>query len=174
VNARVQDVSWQRTIAVLEERPAQRGEWESDLPAEAEAISCEDRYRETSSFPGPKATEVCGTPYTVDEGSGAGKVVQDCEYMVYDSYCEFTVLEWQVVSQIDAGGNDLQPYWPELNLASGQREGDTTERYVVRFEADGKTYDYAVSDPEVFASFTPGSEWTLKVNAFGEINEIVP
>jgi DNA-directed RNA polymerase subunit RPC12/RpoP len=174
VHARVREVSWQRSIEILEERPAKRGDWESSLPAEAENISCEDRYRETSSNPAPKSTEVCGTPYTLDEGSGAGKVVQDCEYRVYDSYCEFTVLEWQVVSHASAQGNDMQPYWPKLSLVSGQREGDYTETYTVIFESDGRTYDYAVSNPALFASFTPGSEWTLKVNALGNINEIVP
>ncbi|RPI87710.1 MAG: zinc ribbon domain-containing protein [Chloroflexi bacterium] len=174
VQARVQGVTWQRSIEILEERPAERGAWESSLPAGAENVSCEDRYRETSDVAAPKFTEVCGTPYTIDQGTGAGKVVQDCEYLVYDSYCEFTVLEWQVVSQPTIEGNDLQPYWPELSLTSGQREGDRSENYIVIFEADGRTYDYAVNDPELFAAYTPGSEWTLKVNAFGAINEIIP
>ncbi len=174
VTARVQNVAWQRTIAILEKRPAQRGDWADRLPAEAENVSCQDRYRETSGFPAPKSTEVCGTPYTVDEGSGVGKVVQDCEYLVYDSYCEFTLLEWQVVSQARAAGNDGRPYWPELNLSGGQREGERAERYLVTFEAGGKTYDYEISDPALFVQFTPGSEWTLKVNALGGINEVTP
>jgi hypothetical protein len=151
-----------------------QGAWESSLPAEAANISCTDRYRENSRIPAPKSTEVCGTPYTIDEGSGAGKVVQDCEYRVYDSYCEFTVLEWQVVSQASAEGHDLQPYWPELSLSGDQREGERAERYLVRFEADGRMYNYIVDEPALFAQFTPGSAWTLKINAFGEINEIVP
>ncbi len=174
VRATVQQVSWQRSIDILEQRPAKHSDWQNSLPSGAQNVACSDKYRETSANPAPESTEVCGTPYNVDQGSGAGKVVQDCEYRVYDSYCSYTVTEWQVVSQASAQGSDLQPYWPEMSLAGNQREGDRAEKYLVVFDAGGKTYNYSVSDPTTFARFAPGSQWTLKVNPFGDVRDAVP
>jgi hypothetical protein len=174
VTAQVQSVSWQRSIEILAQAPVQTGNWEAEVPAGAENLSCADRFRETRPEPAPKSTEVCGTPYTVDEGSGAGKVVQDCEYQVYDTYCEYTVLEWQVVTRAVAHGNDSQAYWPEYSLEAGQREGDRIENYLVIFERDGKIYEYSLSDSTLFARLTPGSQWTLKVNTFGRVTDVMP
>jgi len=117
---------------------------------------------------------VCGTPYTVDQGSGVGEVVQDCEYEVYDSYCDYQVLQWTVVTQSAAQDDDLQPYWPDLNLGPGQREGDREERYTVIFASGGKRYTYETSDPDVFSQFIPGSDWTLEVNTFGGVTRVSP
>ena len=174
VTGRVQSVSWQRTISILAERPVQKQAWEDSLPAAAEEVSCRDEYRRTSDFPELKSTEVCGTPYTVDTGSGVGEVVQDCTYRVYDSYCSYTVLDWQVVDQVIAQGSDLQPAWPALSLAAGQQAGDQQEQYLVTFSADGQTYNYSVSDASTFAQFVPGSQWTLKINAFGTLTSVSP
>lgn len=174
VAARVQDVYWERSIEILEERPVQYSSWEDSLPADAEGVICEDRYRFTSNYAVPQSTEVCGTPYIVDEGSGVGEVVQDCEYHVYDRYCEFTALEWQVVSQPITRGNDMQPLWPEVYLATNQREGSHFESYSVVFETNQGTFEYPLSESELFYTFTPGSEWNLTINGFGEITAINP
>lgn len=174
ISGQVQAVAWQRAISILAERPVQKETWEENLPAAAEDISCRDEYRRTSDVPELKSTEVCGTPYTVDSGSGVGEVVQDCEYRVYDSYCTYTVMEWQVVDQVVAQGSDLQPAWPSLSLAAGQQEGDHQEEYEVTFSADGQTYHYTVADAATFAQFVPGSRWTLKINAFGVLTSVSP
>lgn len=174
VRGRVDSVSWTRSIAVLEERPATRNAWQEDLPSGAQNVSCKDEYRQTLSNPAPKSTEVCGTPYTIDQGSGAGKVVQDCQYQVYDSYCEYTVMEWQTVDHLFTQGQDLQPAWPNLALTSGQREGERVEEYTVYFTAGGKQYQYTFDNPADFEKFTPGSEWTLKINSFGALKSVEP
>lgn len=172
VTGQVQSVGWQRTISIVAQRPAKKEAWEDSLPAAAEEVACQDEYRRTSDSPEPKSTEVCGTPYTVDTGSGVGEVVQDCTYRVYDSYCTYTVLEWQVVDQVVAQGSDLQPAWPALSLAAGQEAGDRNEQYVVTFSADGQTYQYTVPDAATYAQFAPGSQWTLKINAFGSLTSV--
>ena len=118
VTASVSDLRWQLSIDILEQQPVQKSAWSEDVPSQAQDVACRDEYKETSSNPAPKSTEVCGTPYTVDVGSGAGKVVQDCEYRVYASYCDFTVLDWVVVNTAVAQGSDNNPQWPVLSLAS--------------------------------------------------------
>jgi hypothetical protein len=174
VRGRVDGVAWQLSVAVQEERPSRKSAWQENVPAGAEDVSCKDQYRETLSQPAPKSTEVCGTPYTIDQGSGAGKVVQDCQYQVYDNYCDYTVLEWQNVDTLTAQGQDVRPVWPNLSLAAGQREGGRSETYVVYFSADGTRYEYPVGNAADFARFIPGSEWTLKINTFGTLNSVEP
>ena len=172
ITATVSDVRWQRSIEILAMQPAQRSAWEEDVPPEAQNVSCRDEYKETSSVPAPNATEVCGTPYTIDTGSGAGKVVQDCEYQVYASYCDFTALELTVVNIAEAMGNDNQPYWPGTNLQTGQQEGNRIEAYQVSFSTNGETYPYHTSDLNEFSQFSIGSQWLLDINTFGNIVEI--
>ncbi len=76
----VESVAWERTIEIERYGPVEHQDWEDEVPAAASALSCEIEYRMTQDDPAPVATEVCGTPYTVDEGSGFGEVVQDCTY----------------------------------------------------------------------------------------------
>jgi predicted nucleic acid-binding Zn ribbon protein len=154
----VQAVKWDRTIEIQEQGPVQHQDWEDQVPQDAQFGSCERKLRRTQDQPAPDSEKVCGTPYTVDQGNGTGKVVQDCQYNVYENYCEYTVKEWKVVDTARAQGADLNPEWPALNLRSGQREGNRNEKYEVTFEADGKTYNYTPSDPGEFLQFKPGSK----------------
>jgi len=59
VTASVSDIRWQLSIEILAQQPVQRSAWEEYVPVEAQDVSCRDEYKETSSFPAPKATEVC-------------------------------------------------------------------------------------------------------------------
>jgi DNA-directed RNA polymerase subunit RPC12/RpoP len=174
VSASVQDVSWQRMVEIQEQRQVQESAWEDSLPADAQNISCRDEYRETRPNPAPNSTEVCGTPYTLDTGSGAGEVVQDCEYRVYDSFCEYEVLKWVTITQATAQGNDLQPYWPVFDLQGNQREGQRSENYTVIFSADSQGYEYTTTNASEFSQYIPGSQWTLKVNSFGSVTSVTP
>lgn len=105
-------------------------------PKGAQKGACEKKFRRTQSEPIPGAEKVCGTPYILDQGSGIGKVVQDCEYQVYDKWCTYTVLEWTAVDKATAHGNDLNPYRPRVSPGAGEREGKRIEKYVVTFNAD--------------------------------------
>jgi rubrerythrin len=172
VTATVSDMRWKLAIDVLEQQPVQNSAWSGDVPSNAENIVCHDEYKETSSNPAPNATEVCGTPYTIDTGSGAGKVVQDCEYHVYASYCDFTVLDWVVVNTAVAQGTDSNPQWPVFSLAAGQQEGDRHETYQVTFDADGQTYAYGPANKAEFSQFDLGSQWILGINSFGAIKAV--
>ncbi len=168
----VQSVLWERSIAVVEQQPVEHQDWRDQIPDGAQTGTCRMEYRYTQPDPAPGAEEVCGTPYTVDQGSGIAKVVQDCEYRVYDDWCDYSQLEWVAVDTITAQGSDTHPLWPVVSLASGQQEGERQEAYVIVFQSGGETYTHRISDPAEFTLFEPGSEWTLEVNTFGAINEI--
>lgn len=170
----VQSVEWERSVQIMEQREVEREAWEENVPSEAKNVACQDKYRETRSEPAPKSTEVCGTPYTLDQGSGAGQVVQDCEYRVSASSCTYTVLDWTVVETLQASGVDANPYWPDLALRSGQQEGDRAESFSVVFDVDGKDYPYRPGDAGEFGRYIPGSDWTLTINGLGAITNIAP
>jgi hypothetical protein len=172
MTATVSDLRWQLSIDVLEQQPVQRSAWSEDIPSQAQNVVCRDEYKETRSDPAPKSTEECGTPYTIDVGSGAGKVVQDCVYRVYASYCDFTVLDWVVVNTAIAQGADNNPQWPLISLTSGQQEGERHEEYEVTFEADGQSYAYTPADMTEFSQYDLATQWMLSVNPFGAIKDV--
>jgi hypothetical protein len=172
----VQGVIWERSIGVEAQVPVERSDWRDQLPAGARVGTCELRPRQFLDAPDPnrRSEKVCGTPYSVEQGDGTSKIVQDCQYQIYDDYCPYTVLEWKEVDRLVAQGFDLQPYWPEAQLTAEQREGGRAEKYTVSFSAGGQTYDYTAEDANEFAQFAPGSRWTLKVNGLGGVNAVEP
>jgi hypothetical protein len=174
--ATVGDLYWERRIQILELLPAEHQDWKDRVPSDAQLGACTDKIRETRSEPEPGSVEICGTPYTVDQGDGTGKVVQDCSYQIYDSWCSFTTNEWQAADSAILHGEDLSPAWPVLSLKEGQREGQRSESYTVIFITDegGKTYHYRINDSGEYLNFTPGSRWDLQINTFGNVLKVRP
>lgn len=170
----VSSVAWLRSYPILELRDTEREDWKDEIPQEAVIGTCQQRQSGTSDQPTANSEKVCGTPYTVDKGNGYSEVVQDCVYEVYEDFCSYTIPEWTVVDSVTASGSDLNPYWPELNLASGQRSGDSSEQYTITFSTDEGTLVYKTSDASLFDSAEPGSRWTLEINSFGDIVAIEP
>jgi ribosomal protein L40E len=168
-SAAVKGVMWQRAIEIMAERPVEHSTWRDQVPSGATLGSCELKVRGTQDQPAPNANKVCGTPYTVDTGTGVGKVVQDCKYEVQDDWCAYTQLEWTVVDKAEVKGTDLNPQWPALKLAADQREGDRTEEYTVIFVSDGKEYRMTTASADDLAKYVAGSKWKLKVNALGGV-----
>lgn len=174
ITAQVNDVSWQRQVVILGLAPVSRTDWHDEIPAGADLGACREEVRYRSDQPEPGAEEVCGTPHTVDTGSGFGEVVQDCQYLVYDDRCEYTTMEMQPVDTAVLSGANLNPAWPAPQLAAGQELGERSETYVVEFSADGETYTYETRDAAEFARFTPGSRWQLSVNTFNNVVDVEP
>jgi hypothetical protein len=172
ITASVVDVRWQLSIEILALQPAQYSAWSEQVPAGATDVTCRDKFKETSGSPVANATEECGTPYTVDVGSGAGKVVQDCVYQVYASYCDYVVQELQLVNTAVAAGADNNPYWPGISLQPGQQQGNRIEQYNVSFASGEETYTYYTSDGAEFSLYKPGSQWVLSVNGFGNVDVV--
>jgi ribosomal protein L40E len=169
MTGQVLSTHWERQVTIQALEAVQHEDWKDQLPAEAVVDTCTQRYRLTQSEPAPGSEEVCGTPFTVDTGSGMGKVVQDCEYKIYDDWCNYTQQEWNTVDEAVASGDNLAPQWPAFYLHAGQREGERQENYVVLFDVNGKNYRYTTNDPQEFLAFSPGSQWTLKINALGGV-----
>jgi len=172
----VQSAEWQTRVAVEELGPVQRQTWQDDIPQGAPIGDCQDRlYTVVDSQPsGGNYTKVCGTPYTLDTGSGVGQVVQDCQYEVYRPYCEYTVQEWRVVDELRMSGNDRAPRFASPQLSADQRMGNQISEYLIVFQTDESQYTYSVGSLEEFQQFTIGSKWSLNINAFGQIVSVEP
>jgi ribosomal protein L40E len=170
----VSEVNWRRTIAVEALVPVTRENWRDEIPAGTRIGQCTRRVHHTQSDPAPGAKEVCGTPYTVDQGSGFGKVVQQCVYEVSADWCQYEATDWRVVQTLAAQGADLIPRWPDMRLVTNQRAGSRNEEYKVTFLANDKTYGYAPPNADEFQRYSPGSKWVLKINTFGTVTDIQP
>ena len=171
----VKQVHWERSIPVEALQPVTHETWQDELPGGAADVLCRQEVRSVQSEPVANAVEVCGTPYTIDTGSGFGEVVQDCEYQVYDSYCSYSVQEWQTIDTVTSSGDDLAAFWPQPSLTSGQRLGESrNETYVILFQVEDELYKYQTSDAAIFEQAIPGSEWTLAINKLGKIQSIQP
>jgi len=172
--ARVSNVGWERSIVVLGLAPMTSGAWADEIPAGADVNSCSERERGRSAFPTDNSQQVCGTPYVVDQGTGFGEMVQDCEYIVYDDYCQYSVMQLQPVGVLNESGSDLNPFWPETRLQQGQELGERNETYVITFDVGGEDVVYETTDLNDFQQFQPGSEWELEISGFGNIVDIQP
>ena len=172
--ATVDNVNWQRTIAVMALMPVRDATWKDQLPSDANVLGCELKDRRYSDSPEPNSKKICGTPYVIDQGNGFGKTVQDCQYLVQDQYCSFTRLQWTVVDTIAARGTDLNPYWPPLTLQNQQREGNRSEDFRVELVSGSDRYTYNPPSAQEFARYKIGSHWKLTVNGLGSIVNTEP
>jgi len=174
VEASVASVHWERAVEIEAYGPVERQGWRDEIPADAQLGACRLEYFTSQPEPAPVATEVCGTPYTVDEGSGYGEVVQDCVYEVYQDRCTYVVQEWSAVDTVTSQADSLSPAWPSTQLRSDQRAVQQTETYSVVLSSDSETYTYRPESEAEFRQFQLGSSWSLEVNALGGIRSIEP
>ncbi|MBN2555443.1 MAG: zinc ribbon domain-containing protein [Anaerolineales bacterium] len=174
IEGEVVGVYWERSIAIEMVALTQSRAFLEDIPSGAEIGTCDLEYHHTQDQPADNSREVCGTPYTIDEGSGYGEVVQDCSYEVYQEYCEYEYYDWQIADTVVLTGTDLFPMWPSLRLTDEQREGTLTERYEVTFSTSEGTLEYAPETEAVFRRFEPGSMWELELNTFDRIVSAEP
>ncbi len=174
VQASVDRLAWSRSIPILALTQVQLEAWQDEIPADSPIVDCALQHRWTQSESAPNATEVCGTPYTVDTGSGFGEVVQDCEYEVYDEWCSYTALDWRVVETMTQTGEDTSPFWPEATLADDQRLGEGEESYRVFFSTPDGEVEYEPGSATEFSQFETSTEWVLEINGLGAIVSIEP
>jgi hypothetical protein len=169
----VQKTEWQRAIAIEAQREVTKQDWRDQLPAGAKILACQQEYRSRQENPVTGARQVC-TTQLVDQGNGAARVDETCYYEIYADYCKYQALEWQTVDRALAEGSDLQPHWPQVNPASGQRAGVRSETYTAYFDTKDGNKQFATSNAALFAQFQPGSEWILSVNTLGAVVDVSP
>jgi ribosomal protein L40E len=181
ITGQVQALEWSRTIPIEALVPVTGRAWRDQMPIGAFVNGCTQEQRGTERQSTGQTRQVCGTPYTVDTGTGLGEVKQDCEdepiyeeMPVYDSLCQYTVTVWQQVDQVILTGTDLNPRWPKPNLRAGQRPGSPNESYQIIFATAEKNYIYTTTNAAEFAQFQPGSRWLLKVNSFDTVTAVEP
>jgi hypothetical protein len=167
-------VGWERSVAIEGLVPVEYQDWRDQIPSDAEILRCEQEIRSVESEPQPNSEEVCGTPYSVDTGSGYAEVVQDCEYHVYDETCTYSVIEWTTVDTMIVSGNDFAPIWPDPEISAEQRLGESTETYAVYFDTNKGDYTYTLSNFENFQQFQIGTQWSLEINALGGVVSVQP
>ena len=170
----VVDTQWERKIVVMGLAPQQRVAWLDQIPADATVGACTDEVRQVVEDPVPGAREVCGTPYAVDQGTGYGELVQDCQYEVLDQRCEYTTNVWQPVDERVLQGAGATANWPTLPAGSNLREGTREERYLCRFSANDALYVYQARTYDEYLLCEPDSAWNLTVNASGRVVEATP
>ncbi|MEJ5201646.1 MAG: zinc ribbon domain-containing protein, partial [Anaerolineales bacterium] len=66
----VRSVGWERAIEIEQFGPVTRQGWKDEIPNDAVIGSCRKQFHHTQSEPAPDAEKVCGTPYTIDRGTG--------------------------------------------------------------------------------------------------------
>jgi ribosomal protein L40E len=174
VSGSVQQVAWSRVIKIEALQNVTKRDFRDDIPSGAKIGSCAKEYFTTQDQPAPVATEVCGTSYVVDKGSGLGEVVKDCTYRVYEDKCDYTVQAWTTIDQSALQGSDLNPRWPSPNLQSNQRIGGQDEVYTIQFMSNDKILTYKTSDYDTFARCQIGTNWNLEVSATGQVVSISP
>lgn len=175
VTGEVQQLQWTTSIAIEAIRPATRQDWRDSIPADATNIgNCSQKMHHVQNEPAPNAVEVCGTPYTVDQGSGYAEVVQDCQYEIYQDFCEYTVMEWQTIDTASLQGNDLKPAWAQPQLANDERLGERQETYRITFNTSKGQYTYTTKDVNLYQQCRIGSKWLLNINTFNQVVSIEP
>lgn len=170
----VQSAQWISSVPILGLQPVRYQDWIDEIPSDASLGQCTERIYVVRDEPVANANKVCGTPYTVDQGTGYAEVVQDCRYEVMKDYCDYTVNEWVVVDTAELRGSDLYPQSPEPYISDEQLIGELQVDYSVVFQTDQGDFVYNTSDFEQYSQFSPGSQWLLNINAFGQLVSIEP
>lgn len=170
----VERVQWTTLVYLEALRPVTYQGWRNEIPAEAEIGACQLRPHHIQDQPAENANKICGTPYTVDKGTGFAEIVQDCQYEVLLDFCEYTVIQWQRIDTLTLKGNDLQPRFAEPVLNSDEQLGGQQQVFEVIFRTAQGDYTFTTDDASLFSQLVPGSRWTLSINGFGSIVSIEP
>ena len=174
ITATVSSTRWDRVVVVESYQLVNASDWAANIPADATISSCTLEYRYDSDQPTEHSEEICGTPYTVDTGTGVGQVVQDCYYRVFEDYCRYETMGWAVGETLRLNGTDLNAVWPAANLTNTQRIGQATETYTIWFSSGGQQFDLRTTDYSLFQQAYPGSQWELEVNQLGGVTSAQP
>lgn len=174
----VSSLNWQRIITVEKNRQFSESGWQAPDGAEVTSRKQElhhydrvlDHYENREVQRSRQVVDHYETYYTYsDRGNGTFEQISHQRPIYTTEYYTETVREpvyrqvpryatkyyynirrWVADHNAEAAGTDQNPYWPELNLASDEREGQRSEEY--RFTVEDpknqstKTYRIAEAD----------------------------
>lgn len=172
--AQVASVGWQTAVQILGLVPVTHSDWQAEIPVGNPTYNCTDRIFKISNIEpyGEDYRKVCGTPYTIDTGTGIGQVVQDCQFEILQPYCEYETEEWRVVDTVQMQGQDPDPIFAEPSLTSAQKMGSASSEYWVVLKTQEGQQTYRTTDLNEFRQFSIGSVWLMRMNALGQIVSI--
>jgi hypothetical protein len=156
---RVEGVSWQREIAILEKRLVTDSDWCSSMPSDALVLSTSSRVHHTnriqtgeSCHNTPAIPSRCSTS-CANKDLGDGSFQRQCKETctktvpagrsctpiytddpVYESWCNYSIQRWRKSDPKSISGQDMNPAWPITGVSGCEtlgctREGDRSEIY---------------------------------------------
>jgi hypothetical protein len=199
--ATVSGFEWQRTVAVEAFQTVEEEDWsvpeggriKSQRQAIQSYVDVLDRY-ETRQREVQEQVQVGTEDYVCgqrDLGNGFFEDVM-CQRPIYETQSRtetyeepiyrqepvfatlfvYDIDKWNVVRTDEAAGQDHSPMWPRSDLASNEREGDRTERYVVYFsDENGETYPWELTLAE-WERYEMGQSVVLEFDSFGNLEEV--
>ncbi|MGD2078354.1 MAG: zinc finger Ran-binding domain-containing protein, partial [Chloroflexota bacterium] len=91
---------------------------------------------------------------------------------VYQTLYVYDIDKWTVVRTEEASGRDHSPMWPRSDLTSDEREGETTELYVVVFtDEEGESHRWETT-LDRWQALEMGQEVLLEFDTFGNLEEV--
>lgn len=156
IDGTVASVFWRTSVPVQEVRSVDYSNERGSPPSDAYNVSCRTETQ-----------QICEDK-TIDKGNGYAEVVTECRD-VSEQYCSYTVDEWTTIQTYELDGADLYPIYAEPTIFGDQRLGNTSASYQVTFSTADGTMTYTPNSLGEFQRFTPGSAWTLRLNALGSI-----
>ncbi len=192
--------SWERTIEVEENRLVEESDW--SLPADAVERLGEkqeihhydrvlDHYETVTEEKSREVFDGYDTYYTYEDmGNGYFDQVEHStpryrtEYYTetheepvyvdvprYQTKYYYTAWRW-VPARTETASGQTDPYWPQLRLASNEREGQHGETYSVTYADKKGNRQTFTCDYDMFSRLQIGKSYTVKIHG-GEITEIV-
>jgi hypothetical protein len=162
---------WSRAVLVEDYAPRHESAWCEQLPQQAYALS---RKQEMRSYQQIADGEVCQTQ-RLDQGDGTYVEKELCQPKyrrepVYADKCYYQIDRWAYARTITAKGDDLQPYWPKVQLQCAnqprigcEREQERTAEYTVILQnQQQQAYDCPVAQ-EKWQSLANNSTWTAEI-----------
>ena len=156
VEGTVTSVYWHTSIPVQEVQPVNYSNERGSPPSDAYNVSCRT-----------ESQEICEDK-TIDKGNGYAEVVTECRTET-EQYCSYTVDEWSTLQTYELEGTDNYPEYANPNVFGDQRLGDSSTQLQVYFSTSDGEMTYSPSSTTEFQQFQPGSQWTLKLNAVGNV-----
>lgn len=168
--ASVSSMRWTTSVQVMGNIDSRDSGWRDELPSDAKNVECQDRLKYTSDEEVAGSREVCGEPYSIDLGNGYEQLTQDCQYEVYEKYCNYTTSTWGLIDTKRTSGSGKNPELPYVDTSRGYEMGDQSVSYEVTLrDENGETYTLNPSSQTEYNSYSIGDEYVIDLNSYGRI-----